>query len=362
MEKGIISNRQLATLVVGFTLASSLVLSTAKVVEDRWLATLLGLGEGLIMIYLFLTLASRFPRKTFVQISQIVYGKILGKVIAALYIWFLFHLGALVLRTFGDYFNATTLTSTPLLALLALLAIVCASAARNGIEVIARCAEILVPPSILLIVVAFVLLLKDFELENFQPLIAVPWKEIILSAHSTATFPFAESVALLMIVPFAREQAKVRRSFIIGVLFAGLILLLAVVRNVGALGPTIAEATYPSHEALRLIRVGKVLTRLEILSSINFLALGFIEVSLLLYGTTLGVAQLLDLRAFKPLVCTIASLMVVMAIIQFSSIAETLEFSGEFWLLYAPFFQLVLPGVTLLIAMLRRLPVRERQR
>jgi len=55
------------------------------------LATVTGIGIAL----LYTALGLRFPRQTLVQYSQLILGKIPGKTVELLFIWFALHLGAL---------------------------------------------------------------------------------------------------------------------------------------------------------------------------------------------------------------------------------------------------------------------------
>ena len=59
--------------------------------------------EGLIIAGIFTALARHFKGKTLVEINSLVYGKILGNFISILFIWYLFHLGAIVLNNYSRF-------------------------------------------------------------------------------------------------------------------------------------------------------------------------------------------------------------------------------------------------------------------
>ena len=143
------------------------------------------------------------------------------------------------------------------------------------------------------------------------------------------------------------------------ILIAGSLLTLVTVRNIAVLGDQIDNVIFPGYSALRQINLYEVFTRLEILAGVNFISMGFIKTAVLLYGTALGTAQLLGLRAYKPLVPSLAALMILLAVTGYDSMADSLLFARKTWPIYAPFFQLGLPLLTWLLALLRRLPQKR---
>src|SRR5690606_36502555 len=115
----------------------------------------------------------------------------------------------MVLRSYGDFLTDTIYPQTPLIVFILLLTLVCASAVRNGIEVIARCSLILVPITVLFFAADVFLLLRDMKLTNFLPLFDVSWQEFLWASHGAATFPFGETVAFLMVFAFVQDRQKV---------------------------------------------------------------------------------------------------------------------------------------------------------
>ena len=106
LEKGKISSFQLSVLVVGFVFGSSVIIPPGGGAgHDAWIAVALGLIEGLLIAWIFTALAKQFKNKTIIEINSLVYGTILGKCISVLFIWYLFHLGGLVLNNYIRFLN-----------------------------------------------------------------------------------------------------------------------------------------------------------------------------------------------------------------------------------------------------------------
>jgi spore germination protein KB len=360
LEDGKIDSNQLTWLVMNFIGGSSVILNPGRFAgRDAWIAVILGLLEGLLLILAFLTLAVRFRGLTLVEICEAVYGSILGKVIAFCYLIYLFHLGSLVLRDFTDFFATLIVPETPPIAILLLLLFVIVLAVKNGIEVIARCSLVLFSVTIIITVSLDLLAFGIFKLENLKPILHTPLPKIIWAAQGTATFPIGETVAFMMIVSFLNRDQKIISPVIKGILVVIGIFTIVAIRNIGVLGITESIYTYPSVQVARLIFNPYIDIRLEILMVIAFLNMGLIKMAVLLYGTTLGTAQILKLHSYKLLTLPIGILMVILSLVNFSSIMESLRFAQIGYPIWAMPFQLGIPLATLFIAVIRKLPRRN---
>jgi len=59
--------------------------------------------------------------------------------------------------------------------------------------------------------------------------------------------------------------------------------------------------------AVQVIDIGDILTRVEVFVAINFITMGFIKVSVLFYGTVLGLAQVFNLSSYRPIITVIST-------------------------------------------------------
>jgi len=82
--------------------------------------------------------------------------------------------------------------------------------------------------------------------------------------------------------------------------------------------------------------------------------MGFLKTSVLYYVTALGIAQLLRLKSYLPLILPLGSLMISLSLIQFESNVENIFFATKIYPFYSLPFELFLPGLTLLVSLLRR--------
>ena len=357
LEEGRISSFQFIMLMMGFIFGSSIIISPgASAGHDGWIATLIGIMEALLIVWVFSALANHFKDKTLVEINDLVYGRILGKVISLIFIWYLFHLGALVLTDVGRFFATEIYIATPKTVLLIGMVAVCASTVGRGIEVLARCSVVLVSFVILLIINDAVLAIPTMDMNNLLPMLDIPLEKLLWAAHGAATFPFAETVAFTMVFAFMNNPKGRYTPAATAIIIGGLTLTVAVVRNTLVLGPMQSAYTYQSYMAVQMIDIGQIFTRLEVVVAVFFILMVFIKISVLLYGMALGLSQVFKLRSYHPLIIPVGILMIILSLTNVGSSVALIDFTDKVYPIYALPFQLGIPLVTLIVAKLRNLP------
>ncbi|HNX28781.1 MAG TPA: endospore germination permease [Syntrophomonadaceae bacterium] len=357
LEKGKVSGFQLKALVIGFVFGSSVITPPGIVAgHDAWIAVFLGLMEGLLIAWIFTALTRQFQNKTIVEINSLVYGKILGTCMSALFIWYLFHLGSLVLDHYVRFFNLEVYPATPKTIILVLLMLVCASTVGRGIEVIARCSLILTAFILLIVVSDTLLLIPHIDLNNLLPVLDVPASQLLWAGHGAASFPFGETAAFLMVLAFLNKSESGSSAIFGGLLTAGFVLIVITARNAAVLGGLATISNYPSYLAAQVIDAGEIFTRVEVVVAINLITMGFLKISVLLYGTVLGLAQVFNFHSYRPLILPVGILMVIVALTEHTNTFEMIEFINKSYPVYAVPFQIGIPLITLVVAKLRKLP------
>ena len=353
LEGGRIPSSQLTILAIGFLLGSSIILGPGGAAENNaWLAVLFGLGEGLVFLSIYVQLQKNYPHKTLIEMNDIIYGPYLGKLFSICYIIFFLHTASLVVRSFGAFFGII-LVSTPLSLLLISILLVCAYAVRNGIEVIARCSLLLVVLMIIVTIFNTALVAINMEPSNLLPFMDIPIQEFFKASHSISTLPFGQTIVFLMIVAFLNQQQEAGPSLLKAFLISGLIFLIIALRNPMVMGPQIYLATYPSFAVVRSINIADILTRLDILIGVSFLGAGFLKITVLYYGAVLGIAQILNMRSYLPLVLPIGALILGVSLLQYDAYIYDINDALKYYPYYSLPFEFFLPLITLVAAKIR---------
>lgn len=119
MEKHIqkIAPNQFGILVMFFTVGSSILLIPRPLIavskQDGWIAGTLGLGLGLLVIWLYLKIIKLSPDTNLYKLMEKAFGKILGKVVSVCYFFFIFLLTCEVLSNLGDFLTTQIMVETP---------------------------------------------------------------------------------------------------------------------------------------------------------------------------------------------------------------------------------------------------------
>ena len=356
IEKGVISSSQLMFMIIGFIQASNLLLvfPSEVVSHDGWLAILAALGISIPVVLSYAALAQEFPGKNLIQISDIVYGTYLGKLIAVSYIFIFLSLVSLNLRFFSDFLITYIMPETPIWAILVMLTFISAWAVRAGIEVIARCSFIIIVIALSIILTTTLFLVLDMDIFNFLPVLDLPLKDFIQGIHIIFSIHYLEIVVFLMIVSFVNKTQQIKSSMIWGLIVGGASLLILEARNVAVLGKAADIMTSPSFVVARYISVAEVFTRLEMFVAIMLITTVCLKVSILYYATVLGLAQTLNLRSYLPLVIPIGIIAIFLSIITADSSMEQLYAGIYTWPVFILPFQLF-PIFSLLIVKLRKI-------
>lgn len=362
LERGKIPHSHFILLIIGYTFSGALFmsgpLSVAK--HDIWLAILAGLGVGLFFMYIYVSLAEKFPGLTLIKIMDVIYGYYLGKIISAFYVGHFLLIAALNLRVLGNFFTSTVMPETPLLVFLVLLVLVCASAVRNGIEVIARCSIVLTALIVIQLTFSTALAVKDLELTNFLPVFDLSLQDFIKASHIVAVVPFGETVVFLMVIAFLNDVGQAKRSVALALITASIFLIIAEIRDIGILGALAPFQTYPALEAVRFINVRDIITRIEIIIINAYIAIIFLKVTVLYYATVLGTAQLLQLRSYRPLVLPVGALVVSLSVLVVEFSGEVMKFITNTYPFYCLPFEVGIPLLSLIITNLKELSTRKK--
>jgi spore germination protein KB len=354
LENQTISANQLFYLLGAFLLGSSvLFLPGARAGSNAWLAVVLGTLEGFIFLAIYNSLVEQHSGKNLIEINDLVFGAFLGKALSWLYVIYFLYVSASLLRLFAAFF-AIAMTSTPLIVFLLTLILVSAFAVRSSLEILARYSQIVLMTVVSLFFFDFILLGKDVDISNLLPFMDIPLNKMLLAIQSVAALPFGETVVFLMFINLVSDPLKasgfMKKSF----LFCGILLVLYTVRTTTVLGSYATISTYPAIATVRIISIGEIFTRLEILLSVVFLSLGFVKGSIFYYGAVLGISQLLKIRSYTSLVLPIGALLLNISLLLFDQYIYDILDSGMLFPFYSMVFAFFLPLLTLIVAKIKK--------
>lgn len=345
MNKETISNKQAISIMILFLSGSTSIFVTGlDAKKDLWLSIIMATLMVFPMIAVFARLHYLFPNKDLFDIIEKCVGKIGGKVIIIIFTWYSFYWAADVLNNYGFFIRSVSLTETPRTVLILFLIFLCAFCISKGIEVLGRCAGVLVIIAIISIFIIVALLIPKMDLNNLRPVLAEGFKPVIKGAYNVFTLPFVQTVAFTMAFSSFKNRKSSYKIYFLGLLLGALVTLIISTTNILIIG--IDEATndfYPSYMAVSRMDIGDILQRLEVIIAIVFVLGGFIKISILLLCTCKGIAKLFGFQDYRFMVWIIALLVINLAYFQYDNVMHYFNFNTYIWTYYFFPFHIILP-------------------
>jgi len=359
LEKGKISSIQAILLMLSMILPTAVLTVPAVTVksarQDAWLSIIIATLGGLLIAWLIVSLSMRFPGKTLFEYAEEILGKVLGKIMGFLYLWLYFlAIGSGVIREFGSFLVTVLMPDTPLIVFHIVVVIVAAYAVRNGLEVLSRANQLLIPTTVLLATV-YILSTGNMKLSRVLPFFGAGLLPIMKGAFVPTSW-LGEIITLTMIIPYLSKPREAGRVAILSVLLVSFFLMASILEALLIFGPDLTgHLIYPVFNAARLITVGNSLERLETVIVLAWILGGFFKIGVFYYAAVLGSAQLLELQDYRPLVLPIGVILIALSILLWGeSIVDMLHFIIQ---VYVPMlliiFEVGIPLMLLMVALAR---------
>ncbi|MFZ5651473.1 MAG: GerAB/ArcD/ProY family transporter [Bacillota bacterium] len=355
MEKGKISGIQVTFLMV-WTIVSTGILYlpitiSRHVTKDAWMIPITFLAS--IFIALISTnMGLKYPGQTVIQYSQSLAGKIAGKGLGLILIFWFVTTSAIVVREFGE-FIVVTMPSTPMIIMNTLIVLLACYAVKSGLEVMGRVSELLFPVVFFSITVVIVLVFGEVDLKRLLPMFDRGILPVIRGTMTPLSYG-GEIITIMMLIPFMNKPASARKSAIFAVL---------IVASIGAQIETITTAVFgESRERMifqhfhliRMINVAQIFERMDIVFVVTIFLGIFVKLAVLLYCSVLSMAQWLNLKTYKPLVLPTGVIVTAYSILFFENINKLIEFLDDIFPPYALTVEVGIPSILLILFYLKR--------
>ena len=357
LENAKITPKQLVLLVVISRLVITMTffpaLDSPPGNQDVWLSVLLSIPVQLLFSVPIYLLWKRFPHQSLIEYSQTILGKA-GKLIGILYILYFLHALSLFSCQWCSFLTTVIMPETPVLFILVFLLPFCAYAVIKGIEVISRLAEFFAPLVFVGVIIVFLLLSKDVDLNVFTPFMEQSFLSILIGALVISART-SEILVLAMVFPYLNVK-KAKLVFISSYLMLAFFWIIGTVTVLATLGLDLTRIQqFAYYTAIQIVNVGDFIQRIEAIHISFWILSGFIRITLYYYITVIGLSQVFSLKSYKPLVIPTAAIVVPLSLVLQSNIAELNEFlSYKIEPLYNLFFILFIPSILLIIAVIRK--------
>ncbi|MER2060188.1 MAG: endospore germination permease [Niallia sp.] len=321
-----INSYQFLVLVIFFTIGTSILEVPSaladKTNQDAWITAIIGTGIGLLVIWFFTWIALWFPTLTYIQITEKIFGKWIGKAASLIFISLpLLYTSSLLFQS-GNFLNTHMMPNTPMVALNVLMVGILVMGVYLGLETIARSAEILFAFFFFTFFVFALLIAPEIRFENVQPVFEANLKSMVQSSLFLVITSSVNAIVILMIFPaFLNKVKQARRTFLIGNLIGGIVIIIITFLSISVLGADkTANEIFPSYELAKRISTGDFIERIDVLMASLWIISLYFKMILYFYATVFGIAQVLNLKDYRPLTMPLGMIVVVLSLVIYPNV------------------------------------------
>ncbi|KQL48637.1 spore gernimation protein [Brevibacillus choshinensis] len=277
--------------------------TTSRLFEAGWIAPILGSIWVFFSIWMIAALSRRFPGKTFIEYSPIIWGSAkrprqgrwLSLPWMLSYLLFMYTSTGIVSRIFGEVVVTSVLLDTPLEVIIITMFLLAQILCMHEVEVVARVNELLFP--LILFPILFIALasFQKAEWNNMFPLFRASGKSLFDGVYE-AVYSFSGYEIMLIFFAYAHENnSKVRAGFY-GIGIAMFVYTLIVLAGIVVFGfEELQRVTWPTLELVKTTQVpGLILERLESAFLAVWVAAVFTTVANAYYAFVYGLRQLFN--------------------------------------------------------------------
>lgn len=359
MKTKISAYQLFATLLLSSYGTAALYFLTPDAKQDAWLTILFFIPVGILLQIVYTELYYQYPEDTLVTYLPKIFGKVIGYILSILYILFFTYDAARNLRDFSELILMATMPEMPLFLVSSVFIITFTYGAFMGLENLGRAGQIALPFVIFSLITALIFMYSTPDLVKFHQL--KPFLEngifpVFKAGSMLPAFPYGETIIFAMIYRSVNEPLKIRKTAILAILVLGTLLFINTIMFITTLGTDFAKTTlFPLYESMRLIKLGGVFGRLDVLIIIWMSIVGSLKVSLFMYAAMLGTTQLFKKDDPKYLAIPLGVIILTMSILIAPNYAEHI-WRGQHWTVYYVHYPLVIivPTLALLVHYIKK--------
>ncbi|WP_238652889.1 GerAB/ArcD/ProY family transporter [Paenibacillus piscarius] len=312
--------------------------------KDAWIPILLGMLIQLLVIRLFVALFTQMKGSSLGQFLVQTLGKAAGKIMLALYLFFVpFLIFVLTLRSLGDFTSNDLFIETPPSAIYIVMLVGLVYCLYKGIIAVGRSAEITFPAALFLLFLLLLSLVHSTEWTSFLPVLEHGGQPVFQGIMMFVGYPNSEVALSLFLIPLLQDQSAYRRALRHSTWITSVALLLLTVFIIAVLGDKLpVNIPYVSQFAAKTVTIGGFYERIETVVTVLWFIVIFYRLILTFYISASGCAELFGVKQYKGLLIPLALASVPLALNVWDNPSVVGELN-EVWYLNVFFFNLLCP-------------------
>ncbi|WLD91696.1 GerAB/ArcD/ProY family transporter [Alkalihalobacillus sp. AL-G] len=358
MEKSKISPQQLFSLIVLFELGTALIVPLGvEAKQDAWLAELLGMTGGIVLLLQYYYLYRHYPNLLLTSYIQKIFGKYIGFFIALSYILFFIYGASRDLRESSELF-LLPYSETPMSVLSGIMMILVCYALYQGIEVIARAGEIFFVLVFSMVVLTFFLTIGSnvVRFENLLPVLENGWKPVLTTAFPDRVFfPYGELICFTVIFPYLTKPEYGMKFGMVAMVLSGVILTMTIVIEIAVLGVNgLSIAVFPFLKLVEKLNIAGFVQGLEVIAMIVLIVGDFFKVAVFTYAAVISSTDLFKIKNHRKFVLPIGVMIFITSMVATDNFIEHIQQGKIVLKSIFPLFEFVIPLLLIIVLSIRR--------
>lgn len=229
-------------------------------------------------------------------------------------------------RDFAELYLTYIMPETPIYIFTGVILLMAAYASVNGLEVIARIAEIFVPIILFVTVLGILFNIPNMNFLMLLPALEDGWRPVIVDAIVEVPY-LGLVVSWLFLLPSLNIKTGAKKTLLLSIAIVGLAMFLVSIAIVMVIGPDIpVRSNYQFYTIFRLINIANSIQRIEPLFLVAWTCTGFLTATFFYYATVASIKQWLGLNTYRPLILPIGVIIFSLSILMFSSYIDLRKF------------------------------------
>ena len=285
-----------AILIIGATIGSGIISLPAGMAmaakTSGWWLVFIGGAINLLSLLAIIYTQHYWPDQSFIDYGARLYGKIISRLMAVLFIIYFMFEASVVIRVFTDFVSDTILEETPNYVLILVFFVAIFYFCNSGYETIKNVNLLffVIKSFLLFLVVFFVINKWDFQ--NLKPYIHPEIK--LTKAIFESILSYAGFGIMLYFAKDFKDlkngiKAAIFSVFFVSFTYVGVCLVGLLVFG----AETLTRMSYPSFEIIKIMNIGNVFYRLD-----SFLLAGWMTAIFTVVGLAIFTALLIIRKAF----------------------------------------------------------------
>ncbi|MDA8223921.1 GerAB/ArcD/ProY family transporter [Desulfosporosinus sp.] len=293
-----------SAVLMGTTFLPIASIVTEVASRDGWMSVLPGFAVGIPYGLMVLSLLEQHPQKNLLQISEILLGKWISKIIGVLYIFITCYFGGLLLGQAGDIYQSSIMPLTPIGMFYLGGILLVFYLFKSGIEVFARFSEILFPLITIALALNIGLSIPRIEQGELLPILSEGIRPIIWGGLKVAPFVMEYILFLAGILAFLptgkRELAQLKRGVWRAVFFVGFLNMMVVLIQILIFGPgETVRMVYGLLVLGKMVEISRTVAGVESVFLGAWLGASIIKVGAFFFMVTWGLETVINLKGLK---------------------------------------------------------------